>query len=144
MARKKWTAQQMLEQVREVAAEVGPRVTLREFLADSGVPESQIRRQFGTWEALRREAGLSPADRDRRRISDEDLFQEYFRLYRQLGRLPSARELDRLGRFAARTYYVRFGRRRDLKRALYDWLRHLDSIRPAAVDSAADAPREKE
>jgi len=144
MARKKWTAQEILERVRGVAAEMGAGVTLRVFLAESGVPESQMRRQFGTWEALRRQAGLSAADRDRRRVSDEELLREYHRLWGRLRRTPSAGELDRLGRYSARTYYTRFGRRKQVRRAFHDWMLQFDRMEQGAADSAGVAPREGE
>ena len=87
-------------------------MSLFAFLARGGVPESQIRRAFGTWEMLRRQAGLSAADRDRRRLRDADLWMDFVRVYQLVNRTPTAADLERLGRYSARTYYARFGKRR--------------------------------
>jgi hypothetical protein len=143
MTRIDWTRREMLERLREVVHGEGRGVTLRVFLERTGVPESQIRREFGTWTAMRREAGLRPEDRDRSQVPDDQLWEEYAQVVKQLSRLPSTEELDRLGRFSARTYRDRFGPQAKLKRAFRAWL--LEQ-RPPAEDEricnvTADAPR---
>jgi hypothetical protein len=141
MSRKRWTQDEMLARLAEIVAEVGRGVRLRKFLDRGGVPESQMRRTFGTWETLRRQAGLTPADQDQRRVSDEQLWEEYARQFKLVKRTPSTGELERLGRFSARTYYVRFGSRKHIRQAFYNWLQE----RVVAADQAADVvPREVE
>lgn len=122
MPRTDWTRREMLERLRDVVEQEGRGVTLRAFLKQSGVPESQIRSEFGTWAAMRREAGLRPEDRDRTQVSDHQLWEEYTRIVKQLNRTPSTEELDRLGRYSARTYRNRFGPQAKLKRAFRQWL----------------------
>jgi len=144
MAQTDWTRREMLERLRAVVEQEGRGVTLRVFLEQSGVPESRIRREFGTWAAMRREAGLRPEDRDRSRVSDHQLWAEYAQVVKQLNRLPTGEELDRLGRYSSRTYRNRFGPRPKLKRVFREWLlqQKSEADEERLCNVTDDAPRE--
>ena len=90
--RRRYTDDQILEQLRASAERLGRSPTMREFAADS---EAEVHPQkgiahFGTWNAAKRAAGLTP----RRFISREELLAQLRRLGDELGRTPTARDLD--------------------------------------------------
>ena len=90
--RRRYTDEQILEQLRASAQRLGRSPTMREFAAD---PEADVHPQtviehFGTWNAAKRAAGLTP----RRFISREELLEQLQRLGEELGRAPTARDLD--------------------------------------------------
>jgi hypothetical protein len=100
--RRRYTDEQILEELRASAARLGRSPTMREFAAD---PEAAVHPQtviehFGTWNAAKRAAGLTP----RRFISREELLEQLRALAAELGRVPSARDLDeRRGRMASKS-----------------------------------------
>jgi hypothetical protein len=90
--RRRYTDEQILDQLRASAQRLGRSPTMREFAAD---PEADVHPQtviehFGTWNAAKRAAGLTP----RRFISREELLGQLQRLGEELGRTPTARDLD--------------------------------------------------
>jgi len=90
--RRRYTDDQILEQLRASAARLGRSPTMREFAADAEAevhPQTVIE-HFGTWNAAKRAAGLTP----RRFISRDELLEQLQRLGEELGRTPTARDLD--------------------------------------------------
>ncbi len=90
--RRRYTDEQILEQLHASAERLGRSPTMREFAADPGAevhPQTVIE-HFGTWNAAKRAAGLMP----RRFISREELLEQLRRLAEELGRTPTARDLD--------------------------------------------------
>jgi len=90
--RRRYTDEQILEQLRASADRLGRSPTMREFAADAGAevhPQTVIE-HFGTWNAAKRAAGLTP----RRFISREELLEQLRQLGLDLGRTPTARDLD--------------------------------------------------
>lgn len=100
--RRRYTDEEILEELRESAQRSGRSPTMREFAAD---PEAKVHPQtviehFGTWNAAKRAAGLTP----RRFISREELLEQLRRLGAELGRPPTARDLDeRRGQVASKS-----------------------------------------
>lgn len=100
--RRRYTDEQILEELRASAARLGRSPTMREFAADA---EAQVHPQtviehFGTWNAAKRAAGLTP----RRFISREELLEQLRVLGAELGRTPTARDLDeQRGRIASKS-----------------------------------------
>ena len=90
--RRRYTDEQILDELRASAARLGRSPTMREFAADAGAsvhPQTVIE-HFGTWNAAKRAAGLTP----RRFISREELLDQLRGLADELGRLPTARDLE--------------------------------------------------
>jgi len=90
--RRRYTDEQILEQLHASAERLGRSPTMREFAADPGAevhPQTVIE-HFGTWNAAKRAAGLMP----RRFISREELLEQLRRLAEELGRTPTARDVD--------------------------------------------------
>ena len=90
--RKRYSNEQILEELRACADRLGRSPTMREFAAD---PETQVHPQtviehFGTWNAAKREAGLVP----RRFATREELLGRLRALGDELGRTPTARDVD--------------------------------------------------
>jgi Homing endonuclease associated repeat len=90
--RKRYSEEQILSELRAAAQRIGRSPTMREFAAD---PETKVHPQtviehFGSWNAAKRRAGLVP----RRFATRDELLQLLRRLGQELGRTPTARDLD--------------------------------------------------
>jgi hypothetical protein len=100
--RKRYTDEQILQELRACAERLRRSPTMREFAAD---PETRVHPQtviehFGTWNAAKRAAGLTP----RRFIRREELLEQLRELGAELGRVPSARDIEaRRGRMASKS-----------------------------------------
>ena len=89
--RRRYTDEDILEELRAAAARLGGSPTMREFARD---PEAEVHPQtviehFGTWNAAKRAAGLYP----RRFLTREELLEQLRELGAELGRIPTARDL---------------------------------------------------
>ena len=102
--RRRYTDEQLLDELRGSAERLGRSPTMKEFAADAGAgvhPQTLIER-FGTWNAAKRAAGLLP----RRFVSREELVAALRRLGDELGRPPTARDLDeRRGTIPSKSLY---------------------------------------
>jgi hypothetical protein len=102
--RRRYSDAQILTELRESAERLGRSPTMKEFAADPGArvhPQTVIE-HFGTWNAAKRAAGLMP----RRFATREELVGELRRLGAELGRTPTARDLDeRRGALPSKTLY---------------------------------------
>jgi Homing endonuclease associated repeat len=90
--RRRYTDEQILEELRASAERLGRSPTMREFAADSETtvhPQTVID-HFGSWNAAKRQAGLVP----RRFATREELLGLLRELGDELGRPPTARDLD--------------------------------------------------
>jgi hypothetical protein len=102
--RRRYSDDQILGELRESAERLGRSPTMKEFAAD---PDARVHPQtviehFGTWNAAKRSAGLMP----RRFATREELVTELRRLGEELGRTPTARDLDeRRGAIPSKSLY---------------------------------------
>jgi Homing endonuclease associated repeat len=90
--RKRYSDDDILEQLRASAERLGRSPTMREFEDDSGTtvhPQTVIQ-HFGSWNEAKRTAGLVP----RRFAQPADLIRQLRELGEALGRPPTARDLD--------------------------------------------------
>ena len=100
--RRRYTDEQILDELRASARRLGRSPTMREFAADpdASVHPQTVIEHFGTWNAAKRAAGLTP----RRFWTREELLDELRGLGAELGRAPTARDLDeRRGRTASKS-----------------------------------------
>jgi hypothetical protein len=119
--RKRYSDERILNELRSCAERLGRSPTMREFAADG---QSQIHPQtviehFGSWNAAKRRAGLVP----RRFATREELLHVLKELGEELGRTPTARDLDsRKGRVPSKSlYWHTFGSLREaLRQAGFD------------------------
>jgi hypothetical protein len=100
--RRRYTDEQILDQLRASAERLGRSPTMREFAADqeAEVHPQTVIEHFGSWNAAKRAAGLVP----RRFISREEMLRQLRELGEELGRTPTARDIEeRRGRMASKS-----------------------------------------
>jgi hypothetical protein len=94
--RRRYTDEEILEELRQAAERLDRSPTMREFAQDAQArvhPQTVIE-HFGTWNAAKRAAGLFP----RRFLTREELLEQLRGLGQELGRTPTARDLAERGR----------------------------------------------
>lgn len=100
--RRRYTDEEILAELRASAGRLGRSPTMREFAAD---PEAAVHPQtviehFGTWNTAKRAAGLTA----RRFISRDEMLRQLRELGEELGRVPSARDVQaNRGRIASKS-----------------------------------------
>ncbi len=102
--RKRYSDEQILEALRASAERLGRSPTMKEFAADpeAGIHPQTVIERFGSWNAAKRAAGLVP----RRFATREELLALLRRLGDELGRTPTARDLDdRRGTLPSKSLY---------------------------------------
>ncbi len=90
--RKRYSDEQIVEELKQCAARLGRSPTMKEFADDRGTtvhPQTVIE-HFGTWNAAKRRAGLVP----RRFATREELLELLRVLGEKLGRVPTAKDID--------------------------------------------------
>src|ERR671914_416799 len=89
--RRRYSNDEILDQLRAAAERLGRSPTMREFADDpkAGVHPQTVIEHFGTWNAAKRAAGLLP----RRFATREDLLDRLRVLGDELGRVPTGRDL---------------------------------------------------
>jgi len=94
--RRRYTDDEILDELRGAAERLGRSPTMREFAKDqeARVHPQTVIEHFGTWNAAKRAAGLFP----RRFLTREELLEQLRRLGEELGRTPTARDLAARGR----------------------------------------------
>jgi hypothetical protein len=100
--RRRYTDDEILAELRASAERLGRSPTMREFAADpeAGVHPQTVIEHFGTWNAAKRAAGLTP----RRFISREELLAQLREVGEEVGRTPTVRDLEeRRGRVASKS-----------------------------------------
>jgi hypothetical protein len=100
--RRRYTDEEILAELRASAVRLGRSPTMREFAADreATVHPQTVIEHFGTWNAAKRAAGLTP----RRFISRDELLGQLRELGEELGRIPTARDIEeRRGRMASKS-----------------------------------------
>ena len=102
--RKRYTVEQILAELKDCAERLGRSPTMREFAADkeTTVHPQTVIEHFGSWNRAKRQAGLVP----RRFATREELLALLQELGEELGRLPTARDIDeRRGRLPSKSLY---------------------------------------
>ena len=102
--RKRYTDEQILGELRACAERLGRSPTMREFAADpaTDVHPQTVIEHFGSWNRAKRAAGLVP----RRFATREELLELLRRLGEELGRLPTAKDIDaRKGSMPSKSLY---------------------------------------
>src|SRR5881296_1767480 len=102
--RKRYSDDQILDELKASAERLGRSPTMREFAADpkTTVHPQTVIEHFGSWNAAKREAGLVP----RRFATRGELLRLLRELGEELGRPPTARDLDaRKGSVPSKSLY---------------------------------------
>ncbi len=89
--RRRYSDDEILEELRAAATRLGRSPTMREFArdAEARVHPQTVIEHFGTWNAAKRAAGLFP----RRFLTRVELLEQLRRLGSELGRTPTARDV---------------------------------------------------
>jgi hypothetical protein len=107
--RRRFTDDQLLDELRASAARLGRSPTMKEFAADpgAGVHPQTVIEHFGTWNAAKRAAGLLP----RRFVTRDELLGALRALGEELGRTPTVVDIkQRRGAMpSASLYWHTFG-----------------------------------
>ena len=102
--RRRYSDDEILDQLRASAERLGRSPTMREFAADPSTtvhPQTVIE-HYGSWNAAKREAGLVP----RRFATREELVRLLRELGDEVGRVPTARDIDeRRGSMPSKSLY---------------------------------------
>ena len=119
--RRRYSDEEILEELRAAAERMGRSPTMREFAQD---PQARVHPQtviehFGTWNAAKRAAGLFP----RRFLTRDELLEQLRGLGEELGRTPTARDLAAQAPVAPVRVSVRAHVRIGRKRASRGWVR---------------------
>jgi Homing endonuclease associated repeat len=102
--RKRYSNEQILDELRACAERLGRSPTMREFAADeqTSVHPQTVIEHFGSWNNAKREAGLVP----RRFATREELLRLLNELGAELGRPPTAKDIDaRKGAMPSKSLY---------------------------------------
>jgi len=102
--RKRYTDEQILEELKACAERLGRSPTMREFASDpkTTVHPQTVIEHFGSWNRAKRLAGLVP----RRFATREELLALLKELGDELGRVPTARDIDeRKGSMPSKSLY---------------------------------------
>ncbi|MFN2629688.1 MAG: homing endonuclease associated repeat-containing protein, partial [Gaiellaceae bacterium] len=102
--RKRYSNEQIVDELRACAERLGRSPTMREFAADeqTGVHPQTVIEHFGSWNNAKREAGLVP----RRFATRQELLQLLNELGLELGRPPTAKDIDaRKGAMPSKSLY---------------------------------------
>jgi hypothetical protein len=140
--RRRYTDEEILDELRAAAERLGRSPTMREFADD---PEARVHPQtaiehFGTWNAAKRAAGLYP----RRFLTRDELLEQLRKLGEELGRTPTARDLAsrRKSLPSASLYAHTFGSLADaLREAGFEVLRGEERLERAIEQGASIARR---
>ena len=139
--RRRYTDEQILQELRATAARLGRSPTMREFASDSETrlhPQTVIE-HFGTWNAAKRAAGLLP----RRFLTRDELLTQLRELGSELGRVPKASDVSRRSSLPSVSLYAHtFGSFSNaLREAGYDLPRSEERLERAIAQGALLARR---
>ena len=140
--RRRYTDDDILDELRKAAERLGHSPTMREFARDpeAGVHPQTVIEHFGTWNAAKRAAGLYP----RRFLTRDELLEQLRTLGEELGRIPTARDLGARRRSlpSASLYAHTFGSLANaLREAGFEVLRGEERLDRAVGQGAAIAGR---
>ena len=138
--RRRYTNEEILEELRAAAVRHGRSPTMREFArdAEARVHPQTVIEHFGTWNAAKRAAGLFP----RRFLTRAELLEQLRRLGDELGRAPTARDLGERRRSlpSVSLYAHTFGSLANaLREAGFEVLQGEERLERAIVQGAAIA-----
>lgn len=102
------TKETIIAALRECAEKLGYVPNLPDFHRATAISAYMVRRHFGTYAGAIREAGLEKQGTGYK-VSDEQLFEDWARVVRQSGKIPSVCEYWAASRYSVRPLSNRFG-----------------------------------
>jgi len=105
--------EQIIAEIRRVASKLNTqRLTSKDFGRNSKMSTATVCHVFGSWNRAVTAAGLEQITHfipEHKEIPEEELMTEVIRLTKELGKRPSDREMQALGKFSPRPYIKRWG-----------------------------------
>lgn len=131
------TKEQILSEIRRVATERGGKVSLRAFLADTGIPERQILGKYWVrWNDALAEAGIATSRFSRPRIEETSVIAAIAELLERLQKWPTGNELSlerrRNGAFPSLNVIRRLSKETSLPSKLVDYCAGHENLSTAA------------
>lgn len=105
------TKAELLDEMRRLATEQGPEITLFKFREQTGISRYFVYDRWGNWTNLRRAAGLPPRITPTPVYPDEELLGEFNQVAKRLGHYPTINEFSRCSERSWNTLNRRFGRK---------------------------------
>ena len=118
--KKGYSRDDLLQSARQLAAKMHRDIlTEAEFTEATGISYRPIHRVFGSWNSFLAEAGLQPHPMQKNKIPDAELFNDYIRVWSELGnRHPPYQEFASRAPYSINTYAGRrFGGFKGFRRA---------------------------
>lgn len=112
----------LLEELRRLAAEQGPNITLVRFRDNTGISRHIVYDRWGNWTNLRVAAGLPKRVASTPVYSSAELLAEFHSATQRAGRYPTAAEYRQISGHSWQTLDRRFGRKREVIQAYRTWL----------------------
>lgn len=105
--------EQIKAEIQRVASKLNTRhLTSKEFGRNSKISTATVCHVYGSWNRAVEAAGLEPISHyipEHKEIPDRELMDEIIRLTKELGKRPSDREMQALGKYSPRPYAKRWG-----------------------------------
>lgn len=112
----------LLEELRRLASEQGPNITLVRFRDNTGISRHIVYDRWGNWTNLRVAAGLPKRVASTPVYSSAELLAEFHSATQRAGRYPTAAEYRQISGHSWQTLDRRFGRKREVIQAYRTWL----------------------
>lgn len=105
-----FSKEQIIEEMRRIAAGLGGTLNEKEFEHRSTIPLTTLRFHLGSWQRAMKEAGLKPGEKvpGTKPISDDELLEELIRLNKDSGELPTPALIEAKGKYKPHHYIKRW------------------------------------
>ncbi|WP_121822043.1 homing endonuclease associated repeat-containing protein [Halostella salina] len=103
-----WHPSEMAEACHDIVPRFDETPTKEQFLAEAEFSETPVMNVFGNYNRMLRAAGIEPRQQDS--VTKDELREEFRRVVRELGKLPTISEMDEHGRFSHQTYINYWGK----------------------------------
>jgi hypothetical protein len=136
------SAEEILEVLQALVAEIGPEVTLQKFAQRTGISIFIIYNRWESWTKLRLAAGLTSRSKVPQHFTDDELMRELNAVCHHYNRYPTVAEFDRQSARSWQTLEDRFVSKKLILKKYREWLRRhgrREQLGPAARRGLAAA-----
>jgi transposase-like protein len=99
---------ELLRDIRRVSEKVGQTPTISQYREHGEYTRGTVRNHFGSWSEGVRKAGLEPRE-ERTLVGKGEVLSDIRRVGEEIGRRPTSREYDEIGRYTGETAKLKFG-----------------------------------
>ena len=110
MGYRMFSKEQIIEEMRRIAAGLGGALSEKDFEQRSTIPLTTLRFHLGSWQRAMKEAGLIPGAKapEIKPKSDDELLLELIRLNKDSGELPTPALIEAKGKYKTHHYIKRW------------------------------------